>query len=78
VLVIGPTIAQAWDRMFYLERACRTFHLAATSNRELKIIDSETARHAAQQWEEAETSAFDFLKQMHHVLAREEAAYRQA
>lgn len=43
VMVLGATIAEAWDDLYYLERACEVQRLALSTGRTLKIIDPEVA-----------------------------------
>ena len=49
VIVVGPTIAQAFDDLYYLERACQVQVLAQSTNQRLKRIDDATARRANKQ-----------------------------
>ena len=41
VLVVGETVAQAYKRLYQLERVCRTQVLAMTTQRELAPIPEE-------------------------------------
>ena len=44
VMVVGPTIAEAWDDLYYLERACEAQRLAMSTGRTLKPVPPEMAR----------------------------------
>lgn len=49
VIVAGPTIAEAWDDLYYLERAAQVQLLAMASGRELKPVPHEIAQRAYEQ-----------------------------
>lgn len=49
VIVTGPNIAQAWDDLYYLERAAQVQLLAMHSGRALKPVSDEVARRASEQ-----------------------------
>jgi ribulose-5-phosphate 4-epimerase/fuculose-1-phosphate aldolase len=49
VLVTGPSIAKAWDDLYYLERACAVQCLAQSTGRALQPIPPEIAARTAQQ-----------------------------
>ena len=49
VLVVGPSIAKAWDDLYYLERACEVQRLAQASGRRVVPIPEAIAARTAQQ-----------------------------
>jgi ribulose-5-phosphate 4-epimerase/fuculose-1-phosphate aldolase len=49
VIVAGPTIAEAWDDLYYLERAAQVQLLAMATQRELKPVPHEIAQRAYEQ-----------------------------
>ncbi len=51
VIVVAPTVAAAFDDLYYLERSCRTLMLAYASGRALAILPDETAEATARGWE---------------------------
>jgi ribulose-5-phosphate 4-epimerase/fuculose-1-phosphate aldolase len=51
VLVVAPTVAEAYDDLYYLERACRTLILAYSSGRPLRILPDEIAEKVAHGWD---------------------------
>lgn len=56
VVVGGPTAAQAFDDLYYLERACRQQILAQSTGMPLNIVSDDVALTTAQQFQaEAET-----------------------
>lgn len=50
VIVIGPSIAEAFDDLYYLERAAKLQVLALSTGRELSLVDDATAALAREQW----------------------------
>jgi len=50
VIVIGPSIAEAFDDLYYLERAAKLQVLALSTGRELSLVDGATAALAREQW----------------------------
>ncbi len=49
VMVVGPTIAAAWDDLYYLERACEVQRLALSTGRPFKAVPEEVAARTARQ-----------------------------
>ena len=41
MLVVGQTVHQTWDDLYYLERACMNQILALSTNKPLQIIPNE-------------------------------------
>ncbi|MEM8796921.1 MAG: aldolase [Pseudomonadota bacterium] len=50
VVVGGPSVAHAFDDLYYLERACRQQVLAQSTGKPLKIIPHEIVEHTASQY----------------------------
>ena len=50
VIVCGPAAGQAFDDLYYLERACQTQVLAMQTGAELEPIPEEMARLAVSQY----------------------------
>lgn len=50
VIVIGRSVAEAFDELYYLERAARLQVLALSTGRELSLIDDATASMVCKQW----------------------------
>lgn len=49
VMVCGRSIAEAWDDLYYLERACEVQWMAMSTGREIKAVKPEIAAAAARQ-----------------------------
>ena len=78
VLVTGPTIAQAFDELYYLERACETLVLAWQTGRELRVAPPEVARRTCEQWHRGDGGfARAHFAELKRALDREESDYRE-
>ena len=51
ILVIGDSVADAFDRLYYFERACQTYILALQTGEPLRLIPDEIAEKVARQIE---------------------------
>jgi len=76
VTVVGPTIAEAWDDLYYLERACEVQRLALATGRPLKPVAPELAARTYEQMRQGDReSAMLHLESIKRILAREEPDY---
>jgi ribulose-5-phosphate 4-epimerase/fuculose-1-phosphate aldolase len=76
VLVAGPTVASAFDEMYYFERACETLMLAYASGRPLRVVSDAVAANTARQWADYGQLAIDHLSEVRAILDAEEPDYR--
>ena len=77
VLTTGQTVAQAFDELFYFERACETYITALSTNKKLKIVSDEVAEKTAQEWEDYTTSQQELhLKAIRSILDKEDPSYK--
>ena len=76
VMVVAPTIAQAFDEMYYLERACETLVTCYATGRPLRIASANVATLTAQQWVEYPQLAEDHLAEVKAILDAEEPDFR--
>ena len=51
VLVVGATVGQAFDSLYYFERACETLVTAYMTGKELRVASDEAARRTAGEWD---------------------------
>lgn len=72
VMVVAETIAEAWDDLYYLERAAQAQLLAMSSGRALKPVPEEVVRRvAAQEAAGRADSARLHLESVRRILTRE-------
>ncbi len=77
VMVCAPNIAEAWDDLYYLERAAEVQLKAMSSGRRLLPVSEAVASAAAKQMREGDPeSARMHLESVRRVLDREAPEYR--
>ena len=77
VLTTGQTVAEAFDELYYFERACETYITALSTQKKLKIVSDEVAEKTAQEWENFSTDAKDLhLKAIRSILDKEDPSYK--
>jgi ribulose-5-phosphate 4-epimerase/fuculose-1-phosphate aldolase len=73
VMVVGPSIAEAWDDLYYLERAAQAQLLAMSTGRPLKPVPEAVARATAAQMRQGDReSARLHLESIKRILMREQ------
>jgi ribulose-5-phosphate 4-epimerase/fuculose-1-phosphate aldolase len=73
VLIVGGSIAAAWDDLYYLERACEAQRLAMATGRPLKPVPEEVAARTAAQMRDGDAeSARLHLESVKRILAKSE------
>lgn len=76
-MVLGPTVAQAFDELYYLEKAAQTQVLALQTGRELAIIPDDIAAKAERQWNQYPTALAELhLKALREILDKEDPEYK--
>ena len=71
VMVIGPTIAEAWDDLYYLERACEVQVLAMSTGHKLVPVAPDVAEKTYKQLREGDPdSARLHLESIKRILAK--------
>lgn len=68
VLVVAPTVAEAFDDLYYLERACRTLILAYSSGRPLSVLSDDVAEATARGWEAYSEAAHAHFAEARRLL----------
>ncbi len=78
VIVVGRSIAEAWDDLYYLERACEAQRMAEVTGRRLVPVPPEVAERTARQMRQGERgSARLHLESVKRILDRESPDWRQ-
>jgi ribulose-5-phosphate 4-epimerase/fuculose-1-phosphate aldolase len=75
VLVVAETVAEAFDDLYYLERACRTLVLAYSTGQKLNVMSPELAERTARGWEEYKGAAFAHFEEMKRILDARDPSY---
>ena len=78
ILTLGQTVADAFDKLYYFERACETYITALSTNAELNIVDSKIAEKTAQEWENYPVNmGQQHLDEIKKILDKEDMSYRE-
>lgn len=76
VLVIGDSVAETFDRLYYFERACETYIKALWTGRPLRYLSDEIAETVASQIENYPVSgASRHLEELKAILDEEGSGY---
>ena len=77
ILITGQTVAEAFDELYYFEKACETYITALSTQKELKIVSNEVAEKTAQEWENYSTDMGSLhLKAIRSILDKEDPNYK--
>jgi ribulose-5-phosphate 4-epimerase/fuculose-1-phosphate aldolase len=76
VIVVGPSVAEAFDAMYYLERACRLQVLARSMGGRLRAVRPDVVQNAYRMMlADAPKYAGAHFEALKRILDREEPAY---
>jgi ribulose-5-phosphate 4-epimerase/fuculose-1-phosphate aldolase len=68
VLLCGESVANVFDDLYYLERACQVQLLAQSTGKKLRLISEDVAARTAQQFEqERQQSSLHFEAMKLHL-----------
>ena len=76
VLVIGDSVADAFNRMFYFERAAETYIKALWTGRPLRVLSDEIAEKTAAEMDDYPGQAERHLAELKAILDEQEPVYR--
>lgn len=76
VIVVGNSVAEAFDELYYLEKAAQLQVLALSTGRELSIIDDEIAALVCKQWLEYPKSAEHHFAALIEILDQQSPEYK--
>jgi ribulose-5-phosphate 4-epimerase/fuculose-1-phosphate aldolase len=75
--VTGASVAEAFEDLYFFERASRTLMLAYASGRPLNVMSDELARRTAAGWRPYHDAAFAHFAQLKGLLDAKDASYRE-
>lgn len=75
VLVVGRTVAETFNRLYYFERAAETYIRALQTGRPLRVLPDAVAEKTAQEWENYPGFAALHLREMKAILDEEDSDY---
>jgi len=76
VMIMGETVADVFDEMYYLEKAAETQVKVLASGREPAIIPDDVAEMACEQWHEYPGFSNYHFNELKAILDEEEPAYK--
>ncbi len=76
LLATAPTVAEAFEELYFLERAAKTLVLAYSTGRPLNVMPDELAEQTARGWEPYRDSAFAHFRDLKRLLDARDASYR--
>ncbi|MCF8485660.1 MAG: class II aldolase and adducin N-terminal domain-containing protein [Rhodobacteraceae bacterium] len=68
VLIIGRTVAETFNRLYYFERAAETYIRALQTGQPLRYLPDDVAEKTAQEWETYPAFADDHLREIKALL----------
>ena len=77
VVALGDSVAQAFDNLYYFERACETWLTVLSTGRPYRVVEPEVARLTARQWQEYPAFARNHFDALLRILDREEPEFRE-
>ena len=77
ILTVGETVADAFDELYYFEKACETYITALSTNKELNLVEPKIAEKTAQEWENYPINmGKQHLKAIRLILDNENSDYK--
>ena len=76
VMVIGSSVSDAFNRLFYFERSAETYIRALQTGLDLNVLSDGVAEKTAQQWETYDGSADAHFSELKAILDSEEPNYK--
>ena len=77
ITVTGATIAEAFEDLYYLEKACKTMVLAYSTGQPLNILSHELAQQTAESWDEFRGQSYAHFEQQKAMLDKKGSSYRE-
>jgi ribulose-5-phosphate 4-epimerase/fuculose-1-phosphate aldolase len=75
VLVIGRTVAETFNRLYYFERAAETYIRALQTGRPLRLLSEDVAEKTAREWDTYPGFAEAHLSELRAILDAEDPGY---
>ena len=75
VLTVGNTVAEAFEDLYFLERAAQILMLAYASGRPLNVLADALAEQTARDWDDYSAAAFAHFADLKELLFRTDPSY---
>ena len=76
VTTSGPTVAEAFEDLYFFERAAETLMTAYASGQPLNVMDDDLAAKTAEDWVAYKGSGYAHFEQLKEMLDRTDPSYR--
>ena len=76
LMITAPSVAQAYDDMYYFERAAKNYIKAVMTGKSLRVLPDQIAEKTAQQWENYKNGPENHFSELMAILDETEADYR--
>ncbi len=76
VMVIGQTVAETFNRLYYFERAAETYIKALWTGQKLRILSDAIAEKTAREIAEGDGGGVRYFSDLTEILDREEPEFR--
>ena len=76
VLVIGSSVADTFNRLYYFERAAETYIKALWTGQPLRLLSDEIAEKTAGQWENYPDFSHIYFEELKAILDEKAPTYR--
>ena len=77
VSVAAETVAEAFEDLYFLERAAKTLVLAYSTRQDLNIMSDEIAEKTAQSWEDYRDASFAHFDHLKSMLDKTDPSYKE-
>ena len=77
VTATGDTVAEAFEDLYFFERAARTLILAYSTGKPLNVLSDEIAEKTAEGWRPYKGAAFAHFDYLKTELDKTDPSYRQ-
>lgn len=76
VTVLGASVAQAFDTLYYLEKACKTMVLAYSTAQPMQVLSDKLAEQTALSWDDFKGADVAHFEQLKTMLDKQDKSYR--
>jgi ribulose-5-phosphate 4-epimerase/fuculose-1-phosphate aldolase len=76
VTVIGETVAEAFEDLYYLEKACKTMILAYSTGQPLNVLPHQLAMDTAKSWDGFRGASIAHFEQLKTMLDNKNCSYK--
>lgn len=77
VLIAAATVAEAFEDLYFLERACQTMVMAYSTGQKLNVMPDELAEKTARGWDGYQSMAFAHFEDQKRLLDRKDLSYAE-